>query len=489
MSRTVIPTMILVMALGSSPTVWAQTADQCFLGATASRYGGGGRIQGNVGTIEPGGLLQLGRRFVVEAGSIASADTVRIGEESQVAAVAANELEATRATVGESGPVLLPLVTGFCPVPAFGCGGEAVMVRRNKTLSLLPGSYGAVELSSGADLVLGPGTYEFCSLRAGRKATVMAGAGTALNVQGTLALGSGSEFGTDGAGLLVANVGGGDVAVGRNSRVTAVLAAPAAELDLGRGVEWRGTFCAAEVDGERRLKLECDVAATTSTTAVPTTTSTVAATTSTTAVPTTTSTVVATTSTTAVPTTTSTVAATTSTTAVPTTTSTAAATTTTSTSTAPTTTTTAPPLTCGAGNALDVTATLVYEPRIVGGVFGMFLEVDYPASVSIPGSGTAASARARFTNLIGSNYRFVPSDIDSDGNLVDDRGRTLVTANTAEAIPSAAIERVRFDCPSGRVVQPAQLACRPTGLADSSGQPFPPGVAALVSCSLSFATP
>ena len=441
MSRTVIPTMILVMALGSSPTVWAQTADQCFLGATASRYGGGGRIQGNVGTIEPGGLLQLGRRFVVEAGSIASADTVRIGEESQVAAVAANELEATRATVGESGPVLLPLVTGFCPVPAFGCGGEAVMVRRNKTLSLLPGSYGAVELWSGADLVLGPGTYEFCSLRAGRKATVMAGAGTALNVQGTLALGSGSEFGTDGAGLLVANVGGGDVAVGRNSRVTAVLAAPAAELDLGRGVEWRGTFCAAEVDGERRLKLECDVAATTSTTAVPTTTST------------------------------------------------AAATTTTSTSTAPTTTTTAPPLTCGAGNALDVTATLVYEPRIVGGVFGMFLEVDYPASVSIPGSGTAASARARFTNLIGSNYRFVPSDIDSDGNLVDDRGRTLVTANTAEAIPSAAIERVRFDCPSGRVVQPAQLACRPTGLADSSGQPFPPGVAALVSCSLSFATP
>ena len=147
-------------------------------------------------------------------------------------------------------------------------------------------------------------------------------------------------------------------------------------------------------------------------------------------------------------------------------------------------------LTCGASNFLDVTATLVYEPRIIGGVFGMFLEVDYPpAVVSIPGSGTASTARARFTSLIGANYRVVPSDIDSNGDTVDDRGRTLVTANTSEEIPSAAIERIRFDCPSGRTVQPAQFACRPAETADASGQPFPPATAALITCSLSFATP
>jgi hypothetical protein len=146
-------------------------------------------------------------------------------------------------------------------------------------------------------------------------------------------------------------------------------------------------------------------------------------------------------------------------------------------------------VTCGASNFLDVTATLVYEPRIVGGVYGMILEVDYPGNVSIPGSGTASTARARFTNLIGANYRFIASDSDSNANGVDDRGRTLVTANTAEPIPNAPIERIRFDCPSGTVVQPAQFACRPADTADSSGQLFPPQVAALIPCALSFATP
>jgi len=136
-----------------------------------------------------------------------------------------------------------------------------------------------------------------------------------------------------------------------------------------------------------------------------------------------------------------------------------------------------------------VTATLIYEPRIVGGIFGMFLEVDYPAAVGIPGSGTASTARARFTNLIGTNYRVVPSDVDSNLDGRDDRGRTLVTANTADAIPSAPIQRIRFDCPAGTAVQPSQFACRPTEMVDSAGQFFPPDVAALITCSLSFATP
>jgi hypothetical protein len=148
------------------------------------------------------------------------------------------------------------------------------------------------------------------------------------------------------------------------------------------------------------------------------------------------------------------------------------------------------PLTCGSSNFLDVTATLVYEPRIVGGVYGMFLEVDYPTGVSLPGTGTASTVRARFTNLIGTtSYRFIPSDTDSNGNTVDDRARTLVTASSTEPVPSAAIERIRFDCPSGTVVQPAQFSCRPADTVDSAGQLFPPPVAALITCSLSFATP
>jgi hypothetical protein len=136
-----------------------------------------------------------------------------------------------------------------------------------------------------------------------------------------------------------------------------------------------------------------------------------------------------------------------------------------------------------------VTVNLDYEPRIVGGVFGMFLELDYPSAVSIPGSGTASTARARFTNLIGSNYRFIPQDLDSNADGTDDRGRTLVTANTSIEIPSAPIERIRFDCLAGTMVQTAQFACRPVDLSDSSGMLFPPEVAAQITCALEFSVP
>jgi hypothetical protein len=119
------------------------------------------------------------------------------------------------------------------------------------------------------------------------------------------------------------------------------------------------------------------------------------------------------------------------------------------------------------------------------------MEVDYPTGVSLPGTGTASTVRARFTNLLvpTTNYRFIGSDTDSNGNGVDDRARTLVTALSTEPVPSAPIERIRFDCPSGTVVQPSQFACRPADAVDSAGQLFPPAVAAQITCSLTFVAP
>jgi hypothetical protein len=507
MSRVLTSTITLAVLLGTATAARAQSAEQCFLGATESRYGDGARIEGNVGTNQLGGILHLGRRSVIEVASVASADTIRLGNGSQIAAVAANVLEKSRASVGQEGAVELPLVDAFCPVPALVCGDQDVVVRKNKTESLPPGSYGAVVLQNGADLVLEPGTYEFCSLRGGRKASIVTSGETVLNVQGTFELGNGSKVRPPGRGPLVLINVGGSAKLGAKSTVAAALAAPARRLQLGRGVEWRGRFCASTIAGGPRLKLDCDVApptttTTTSTSTTSTTTSSTTTSSTTTTLPTTTftttttSTTSSTSSTTTSSSTTSTVPTTTTapptntTTSSTTTTSTTAPTTTTTTTPTTTTTTTLPgPLTCGPSNFLDVTATLVYEPRIVGGVFGMFLEVDYSAPVTIPGSGTAASARARFTNLIGANYRLVPQDLDSNSDGTDDRGRALVTANTSVEIPGAAIERVRFDCPSGTVVQPAQFACRPTDLSDSAGMLFPAEVAALVSCSLNFEVP
>ncbi len=344
MFRTPSLALLTGALLASASIANAQSSLACFLGGTSSRYGNGARIDGDVGTNQAGGLLQLGRRSIVATGGSARGDTVRLGNGSQVPIAAFNTLQAPKATVGtEQTPVTLPLVDDFCPVPAFACGGESVKVRKNGSQQLAPGTYGDVLLQNGSTLELVAGTYEFCSLRGGRKAEVIVAGGAAaiLNIQGELRLENGSTLGANGGGTLpVVNVGGGRAKLGSKSRVAAQLSAPGATLLLGGGTRWTGSFCAATVSGGSNVSLDCEAPAppTTTTTTAPTTTSS----TTTTAPPTTSTTAAPTTSTTA-PTTTST-----TTTAPPTTSTTTAPTTSTTTTTAPTTTsttTTAPPTT------------------------------------------------------------------------------------------------------------------------------------------------
>jgi hypothetical protein len=528
MSRLLTTALLTTVVLGGARAALAQGAAGCFLGASESRYGNAARIAGDLGTNAPGGVLVLGRRSVVEAGSTASADTVRLGNGSQVAAVASNQLEGTKAAVGQQGPVALPLLADFCLVPMVACGGEAVVVRKQASMPLPPGAYGDLVLQNGATLLLGPGTYQFCSIRGGRRATLRTTGATTMNVQDNVRLGNGSTIGPEGSDPLpTVNIRGKRAMLGAKSHVAALVSAPGAQLLLGRGLDWRGTFCAARVAAGPHVKLACEQPAPPTTTTEPSTTTTSSSTTTTESSTTTTSSSTTsmtasttTTTSTTVSTSTTTTSSTTSTTAtsttittttttttsptvsttgtVPTTTTTTSSTSTTTTTsmtvpttttTSSTTTTTQPQLvTCGP-NGLDVTVNLDYEPRITGGVFGMFLELDYPSAVSIPGSGTASSARARFTNLIGSNYRFIPQDLDTDSDGVDDRGRTLVTANTSLEIPAAPIERIRFDCLADTVVETSQFACRPVDLSDASGMLFPPEVAAQITCALDFAVP
>jgi len=501
---------IAAAAVLTAARAHAQVDEVCFLAKTSSRYSNGSRVDGVVGTNDPGGVLLFGRRVVLEEGSVAIADTVRVGKGSQIPVVAGNTVQAQKATIQQQITVQLPIVERFCPASPVQCGGEKVTVGKGASRDLPPGVYGDVILQNGGRLQLSPGTYVFCSLRGGRQTKVVTPAGVTLNVQGDLKLGNGSEFGGgQGDELPQVNVLGGQATLGALGRTAARLAAPAAQLRLGRGLSWRGAYCASTVTGARSLVLGCDlvaaatttttttttVAPTTTTTAAPTTTTTttttVAPTTTTTVAPTTTTTttttVAPTTTTTAAPTTTTT----TTTTVAPTTTTTAAPTTTTTTTTtvAPTTTTTLPAqVTCGPSGQLDVTGRLIYEPRILGGIFGMYFDISYPSTVSIPGTGTESSVRARLTNLIGTtDYRLSIVDRDTDGNLVDDQARTLVSATRQKEIPSKEIHRLRFDCPAGTVVQATDFPCAIVQPSDSAGQLFPPAQAAQISCAVDLA--
>jgi len=457
-----LPAIILLSAIASAPGR-AQTSEQCFLGRTASRYGTATRIQGNAGTNDPGGQLQLGRKTNA-AGGVLSADSVQLGPGSRVAAVAANSLGKKKATIAQEGPATLPLVEPFCPVPAFACGGQEVSVAKNKTMELAPGAYGAVTLQNGADLVLGAGTYELCALRGGKKATIAAGPSTVLNVQGTLVLGKGSQLGPSGGEPFVVNLGGGAAKLGAKSKATAVLSAPGAALDLGANVQWRGGFCAATIRGAARVRLDCA--------APPPTT-----------------------------TTTSTSPTTTSTFTLPPSTLPATTTTTTTTTTQPVpagcfngaidpgescddantvagdgcTGCSVDPVICSP-SGIQATVSFLYNPRITGPLSAGFIDVGYSAPLSIPGTGTDSSVRGRLTRLLPdpSTFRVLLRDCDA-GNCGGGgvRASIFVTDLTGAAtaqIPPGPVGTIRFDCTEGTQVHGSDLPCTLDGLADGSGQ-------------------
>lgn len=142
--------------------------------------------------------------------------------------------------------------------------------------------------------------------------------------------------------------------------------------------------------------------------------------------------------------------------------------------------------TCVDGH-LDATVTLRYDHRTLGEVAGLFLQVAYPDGVSLPGVGTDASVRDRITSLVDPKFRVAPVDEDTDGDGRDDRVRMLVVATTKDALPSAPIARIRFDC--GK--QPAidSFRCTTDQVADAAGQLIREKEAKQVVCDVGFSPP
>lgn len=525
MSRSAIASIVVAGCLAAATRALAQSpggAFTCeFLAGGEGRFGNGATIEGDVGANDPGGFLRLGRKTLVAEGVTVTGDVVAIGNGSQVPIVAANVIHAPKANVGSVSGAMLPIHDPFCPIPAVECGERSVSVARGESTGpLAPGSYGDVVLENGATLTLAAGAYRFCSLRTGRNATVeVLGPGqSTIDVAGDLRLENGSKLGPGAtASTPVVNVGGSEAKLGAHVVVEAFLSAPAARLRLGRAGMFTGAFCADRVVTGRNVLLTCAEApptttttsttssttSTTTTTAVPTTstTSSTTTTTSTTTSSSTTSSSSTTLPTTSTTTTTSPPASTTTTTAPTTTTTTITAppttttlvTTTTTTTTAPPTTTTSTTTTtiptgvvCGP-NGLDVTAALRY-PALVGGVSGARLSVNYAPPLAIPGSGNGSTVRQRVTSLLGSGFTVRPNDRDTNADTVDDRLEVDVTS-TLNTIPSDDTIRVRYDCPAGTSVTPASLSCETSNTADPSGLPFPPEVAAQITCDLALSVP
>jgi hypothetical protein len=192
-----------------------------------------------------------------------SGDKVKLGIGTTVFNVDANVIQLGRgASIGgvQTFPTL-PLVSPFCVLPPFECGGENVDVDRDQAFGpLMPGSYGDIRIANGGILTLFPGEYHFCSLKAGRASQiVLLGPGqSTIDVKGNVTIGGNAEIIADASGAPPElNLAGTSVRFGPMSTVNAFITAPNALLRLGRSATVHGSFCVDVIGSDNRALLAC----------------------------------------------------------------------------------------------------------------------------------------------------------------------------------------------------------------------------------------
>jgi len=134
---------------------------------------------------------------------------------------------------------------------------------------------------------------------------------------------------------------------------------------------------------------------------------------------------------------------------------------------------------------VDAIESLVAQLGTPSDLAGVRVELSYSMPLGIPGSGGDPSVRARVTDLTGAGGFPGVNDSDSNGDGVDD---TLVYLYAvADAIPLGPLVKVRFDCPAGTMVFPAELPCNIGDASDSFGNSLDPSV--WPRCTLTLAAP
>lgn len=204
-------------------------------------------MNGSIGANDIGAHISMGKSVTMPDDTAVMADSVRIGEHSNVFSVEANQLffQPTATIRDGSTPAVLPLIAPFCATPVVSCGGPDVGVEVNETSGPLPpGSYGTVLVRNGGALSLAPGTFDVCRLLVGRGGRVEAQGDVTINVKGGVRLGTEANLTTvSSATPVVLNVAGRRIQFGQNSVVRAIITAPKARLQFRRHSLFDGCFC------------------------------------------------------------------------------------------------------------------------------------------------------------------------------------------------------------------------------------------------------
>ncbi|HEV7730723.1 MAG TPA: choice-of-anchor P family protein [Candidatus Binatia bacterium] len=224
----------------------------------------GALIEGDSGANALGGRVLFGRSNFMADGTTLFGDRVSLGNATSVFDVRANNFMVGQDVVvrGTTGPMAAPLVTPYCPVPAFAaCAGSDLLIPAGGvTGPIAPGTYRNVRIPNGGTLVLGPGAYHFCSLGGGRNVTVRTTGAvtTSIEIHGVMKLGNESFLGPDaGTPRPTIRVGGHQVRLGAGTAMEALLSAPDARMSMGRASRVAGTFCVDKLNTDHSIVLQC----------------------------------------------------------------------------------------------------------------------------------------------------------------------------------------------------------------------------------------
>ena len=213
---------------------------------------------GNVGVNDTGGTMSWGKSSHFADNTEVVTDILkRAGQKSSMYDLFTNTivspLAQAGATVRNAGPVSwspTPLISPLPPTPNCVVGSTPVVVAKNGSLTLPPGSYGKVVVANGATLDLTGGTYHFQDFKTGRKATITVDAPSDITVAGKFRTNTGTKLlpGTGvGASDILVGVCGSLVKLSHKNNISGVFYAPNGQLRFGHGGFYTGQFVAREL--------------------------------------------------------------------------------------------------------------------------------------------------------------------------------------------------------------------------------------------------
>jgi len=115
-------------------------------------------------------------------------------------------------------------------------------IPNNMRCDLGPGTYGNLTMQNKGTISFDGGTYQFCTVIAGKDTTTLAAAPAILNVSGDYKINNNATYAVDCGDLTVNLDGPGDVTFGRNSSITGFFCAPERNSNLGHNNDLTGRF-------------------------------------------------------------------------------------------------------------------------------------------------------------------------------------------------------------------------------------------------------